>query len=229
MRTILLLGGGFVRQNRWLMLAFAAWPFLMSGFEWSPHHAASVDDVNAIMQQEIFYGLAIADFLASAAIYNEKRSRRIAGVLSKGVSRAQYLLGLLAGSTVFGVVYFLAVVASRLWLLGTSAAELRQAAVLAVSGAVATVWIAALALLFSVILHPLLAAPITGVIAFLPMALLPRASESLPLTVILPTLSSVAALKLAWFSILIALIESAAFVMIASALFRRSDVAVNLE
>lgn len=228
MRTILLLGASFIRQNRWLMLAFVGWPFLLSAFEWFPHHAARLEDVSAIMQQEVFYGLAIADFLASAAIYNEKRSRRIVGVLSKSVSRAQYLMGLVAGSTVFGGIYFIAVAASSLWLLGTGSSELYQAAVLVVCGIIASAWIAALALLFAVILHPLLAAGIAGIIGLAPLALT-GASVFLPLSIIIGRMSSPSTPRLAWPAVLIAVVESALFVMMGSALFQGSDVAVNLE
>lgn len=225
---VLLLAASFLRQNRWLMLAFVGWPFLLAAFEWSPHHAANLDDVNAILQQEVFYGLAIADFLASAAIYNEKRSRRIVGVLSKSVSRAQYLLGLLGGSTVFGGVYFIAVAASLLWLRGFGSADLHQTAVLVICGMVASGWIAALALLFSVVLHPLLAAAIAGVIGFAPLALT-GASTLLPLTEIMRGMSSLSNQQFGWPSILMSVVESALFVVIGSALFQRVDVAVNLE
>lgn len=228
MRTVLLLGASFIRQNRWLMLAFVGWPFLMSAFEWSPHHALNLDDVNAMVQEEVFYGLAIADFLASAAIYNEKRSRRIAGVLSKSVSRTQYLLGLIAGSTVFGGVYFVAIAASLMWLLGTSAAELHHAAVLIICGVVAGGWVAALAVLFSVVLHPIVAAAVAGIIAFAPLALT-GAPIFLPLSALIRGMTSLSASNFEWPSIIIALLETAIFVLIGSPLFQRSDVAVNLE
>src|ERR1700738_3219775 len=108
MIPILLLAQSFIRQNRWLLLAFVLWPFLLGAFVWSPHHGAARDDVSAIMQQELFYGVAVVAFLASSAIYNEKRSRRIIGVLAKAVSRAQYLLGIVLGTACFAVVYFAA-------------------------------------------------------------------------------------------------------------------------
>lgn len=149
-------------------------------------------------------------------------------MLSKGVSRAQYLLGLVLGSTVFGGVYFVAVAASLLWLLGTSAAELYQGAILVISGVVAMAWIAALALLFSVFLHPMLAAAVSGAIAFAPLAMT-SSSMILPLTTMIRGMSSLPGSQFAWPSIFIALLESAIFVLVGSPLFQRSDVAVNLE
>ena len=45
MISVLLLAKNFLRQNRWLLLAFAAFPFLLGAFLRSPHHAASQQDV----------------------------------------------------------------------------------------------------------------------------------------------------------------------------------------
>jgi ABC-type transport system involved in multi-copper enzyme maturation permease subunit len=120
MTPVLLLAKSFIRQNRWLLLAFVFWPFLLGAFVWSPHHAAARSEVSELLQQEIFYGVAVATFLISTAIYNEKRSRRIIGVLSKAVSRAQYLVGLVLGSGFFALVYFVAVGTSLIWLAGVS-------------------------------------------------------------------------------------------------------------
>jgi ABC-type transport system involved in multi-copper enzyme maturation permease subunit len=226
MKAILLLGMTFIRQNRWLTLAFVAWPFLLSAFEWSPYHAPNPDDISAMLQQEIFYGLGIAMFLASSAIYNEKRSRRILGVLSKGVSRAQYLVGLLAGSTVFGFLYFIAIAASLLWVLASF--DLTQIGILLICGLFATAWIVALALLFSVVLHPILAAVVAGAIAFAPLAL-NSIPALLPLSAIVRTMTSTPAQHFPSLSIFIAALESAAFVLIGSGLFQYSDVAVNVE
>jgi ABC-type transport system involved in multi-copper enzyme maturation permease subunit len=180
-----------------------------------------------MLQQEIFYGLGIAMFLASSAIYNEKRSRRIIGVLSKGVSRAQYLLGLLAGSTAFGFLYFIAIIASLLWVLGGASLDLNQIGILLVCGLFATAWIVALALLFSVVLHPIFAAVVAGAIAFTPMAL-DGVSVLLPLNAIVHTVTSIPA-RFPSLSIFIAAVECAAFMLIGSGLFQHSDVAVNIE
>src|SRR5690242_15486374 len=95
MIPVLLLAKSFIRQNRWLLIAFVLWPFLLGAFTWSPEHRANKTEAMEILQQEVFYGVAVVAFLASSAVYNEKRSRRIIGVLSKGISRGQYLCGLL--------------------------------------------------------------------------------------------------------------------------------------
>ena len=162
MMPVLLLAKSFIRQNRWLLLAFVLWPFLLGAFVWAPHHAAARDDVAEIVQQEIFYGVAVAAFLTSSAIYNEKRSRRIIGVLSKAVSRSEYLLGLMLGSGCFAAAYFIAVGVSMIWLLGFSDSIPSISLKVLWQGIIASLWIASLALLFSTFLYPFIAAALAG-------------------------------------------------------------------
>ncbi|PYX95732.1 MAG: hypothetical protein DMG63_18455, partial [Acidobacteria bacterium] len=69
MIPVLLLAKSFLRQNRWLLLAFVALPLLLGAFLWSPHQSASRQDVAEMVQQEMFYGIAVVTFLASSAIY----------------------------------------------------------------------------------------------------------------------------------------------------------------
>jgi hypothetical protein len=77
--------------NRWLWLLLVLWPWgmaallLLSG----PHPA--LDDVEAALQQQAIYGLALVAFTGGALLGNEQRSRRIVLVLSRAVSRRQYL------------------------------------------------------------------------------------------------------------------------------------------
>src|SRR5690348_11672619 len=146
MIPILLLAKNFVRQNRWLLLAFVSMPLLLGAFLWSPHHAASREDVVEIVQQEMFYGTAVVTFLASSAIYNEKRSRRIVGVLSKNVSRARYLLAMLLGSACFAVAYFLSMGVAMVGLLGVSSSLINAAFVLFARGTMAALWTASVGL-----------------------------------------------------------------------------------
>src|SRR5690348_18358985 len=90
MNVMALLARNFVRQNRWLLLAFVLWPFLLGAFEWSPHHAADPETVAVLLKQEIFYGVVVAQSLSSSAIYSEKQSGRIVGVLSRAGRRTGY-------------------------------------------------------------------------------------------------------------------------------------------
>ena len=228
MTTIVLLARNFVRQNRWLLLAFICWPFLLAAFVWSPHHAGNQAEIFEILQQEVFYGVAVVAFLASSAIYNEKRSRRIIGVLSKAVSRAQYLLGLLVGCGCFAIGYFLATGASVMWLLGYSSARLESCVVLLLHGCLASLWIATLSLLFSTFLYPFIAAAVAGAAAFAPLALSRPNVTLAPAAHLMESAGSLAA-TLAWQPVVSAVIESTAFLTLTIRIFASRDVTVSIE
>ena len=228
MIPILLLAKRFVRQNRWLLLAFIAWPLLMGAILWFPNRAASREDVSDMVQLEARYGVVVMAFLASSVIYNEQRSRRIVGVLSKAVSREQYLLGILLGLTCFAFVYFAAVGTAVLWLIGFSNPVERAIFAMFIGGSAASLWTASLALFFSTFLYPLFAAGIAVGLAFAPFVLkaknallAPTAAllqSSDPLSAVIPISSGAAAIA-----------ESAIILLLAAQVFRRRDVAVSIE
>jgi hypothetical protein len=59
-----------------------------------PAAKPEMDDVLSILHQECLYGLGLVAFTGSALLGNEQRSRRIATVLSRAVSRRQYFFAL---------------------------------------------------------------------------------------------------------------------------------------
>ena len=227
MIPILLLAESFIRQNRWLLATLAAWPFVLGAFLWSPHGKAGYTDVAELLQQEIFYGVAVITFLASSAIYNDRRSRRIIGVLSKGVSRTQYLLGLLLGAVCCGTAYFAAVGGSVWWLLGYSRAAFAAVLALFLCGCLACVWMAALAILFSTFVYPFFAAAIAAAVASIPLVMPSTKLIFVPAALIRDALSFSSAVN--WTILLIAVLESAAILALASSIFARRDVTVSAE
>jgi len=80
--------------NRWLWLLLVVWPWGMAAvlLIGNPHPAP--EDIAAIIQQQGIYGLALVAFTGGALLGNEQRSRRIVLVLSRAVSRRQYLAAL---------------------------------------------------------------------------------------------------------------------------------------
>ena len=56
-----------------------------------------------------FYGLAFTGLMAASGINNERRSRRMLAVLSKGIERWQYLGGLLLGAMIDAAIYCIAI------------------------------------------------------------------------------------------------------------------------
>lgn len=228
MIPVLLLTRNFVRQNRWLLIAFMLWPFLLGAFTWSPHHPANREDVADDVRLEVFYGLVVVTFLVSSAIYNEKRSRRIVGVLSKSVSRLRYLLGLWAGAGCFAALYFVMIDASVFWLMGLSEALLRFEIAVFLQGVVASLWVSAVGLLFSTFLYPFIAATLAGAIALGPLALSHANVLLAPVVSLLQDADSFAA-NFHWAAIAAALAESVLFLMVGAKIFRHRDVTVSIE
>ena len=228
MTPVLLLAKSFMRQNRWLLLAFVCWPFLLAAILWFPHQTTSRDDISEMAQMEIRYGVVVVAFLASSAIYNEKRSRRIIGVLSKAVSREQYLGGLLLGSAYFAVAYYAAIGAAILWLTGVSSQVTRGVFVVFVNGTLASLWTASVALLLSTFLHPFFAAALAAGVAVAPFALRDANVFVAPVGALLAG-SDPLATSMSPAAIAAAAIESALLLVLAAQIFMRRDVAVNIE
>ena len=82
-------------QNRWLFLLLMLWPYAMAAILLLPGDKPDSADILSMLHQECFYGLALAAVTASTQLGNEQRSRRILLVLSKAVSRTEYLLAIL--------------------------------------------------------------------------------------------------------------------------------------
>jgi hypothetical protein len=77
--------------NRWLWLLLVLWPWGMAAILLVGGLHPAPEDVEAALQQQSIYGLALVAFAGGALLGNEQRSRRIVLVLSRAVSRRQYL------------------------------------------------------------------------------------------------------------------------------------------
>lgn len=80
--------------NRWLWLLLVMWPWGMAAVLLIGNRHPAPEDIAAIYQQQGIYGLALVAFTGGALLGNEQRSRRIVLVLSRAVSRRQYLAAL---------------------------------------------------------------------------------------------------------------------------------------
>jgi hypothetical protein len=77
--------------NRWLWLLLVLWPWAMTAVMLTSGLHPALEDVEAALAQQSLYGLALVAFTGGALLGNEQRSRRIVLVLSRAVSRRQYL------------------------------------------------------------------------------------------------------------------------------------------
>ena len=85
-------------QNRWIYLFLMLWPFGMAAILLVPAAKPEPEDVLSILHQECLYGLGLVAFTGGALLGNEQRSRRIASVLSRAVSRRQYFFALVSAA-----------------------------------------------------------------------------------------------------------------------------------
>lgn len=224
---VLLIARAFLWQNRWLLAAFVCWPILLGAFTWSPQKGADPADVTEIVQQEVFYGLAVMAFLAGSAIHNERRSRRIVTVLSKAVSRSQYLRGLLVGAIVFAGAYFVMIAAVFLLMMGLSFKTLAGSASVLFSGIVAALWVSSLALTFSTFLHSLLAGFLAGAAGFSPLALKPHLLL-LPLTRLIGNVNPFS-FEISWPAISVSCAQALIFFLVGAKILARRDLAAAVE
>jgi hypothetical protein len=141
--------------NRWLWLLLVLWPWGMAAILLVGGLHPAPEDVEAALAQQSLYGLALVAFAGGALLGNEQRSRRIVLVLSRAVSRRQYLGALWLTAFLPLLLYVLDLAltgpvlgasASVLWqtlgallILSLTAASLAVLASLALPGVVAGV------------------------------------------------------------------------------------------
>jgi len=222
-KPILLIAANFFREQRILLSLMLAYVVLGGGTLALLPHAPEVADVLFLIKQHAAYAVLLGVALASTAIHNERKSRRILAVLSKGITRGEYLAGLLLGSVSVLVAYLfcLGIVATVL-LARVGVAAVQGWTVLGVA-AVATLLAAAITIFYSTFAHPWVALPLTLVTIAVPI---------FPVAALLKQLAAWGAgtgVSLPATVVGIALAETLAFWLLAAWAFRNRDIAVAVE
>ena len=234
MTPVLLMAGNFARENRWPLITLLAYVALFGGgvtFFGDP----PLEDTIFLLRSVGVYGLAFTALLAASGINNERRTRRMLAVLSKGIEREQYLGGLLLGTLLCSGLYCLVVglvgslaLARHSW----SAGKLWELVGVLIASFLLT---ATVSLFFSTFLHPLTAAA-AAALTLGAMALGGRLLGG-PWTSILPSYALADAMvsfdlrgwrapgtAAAW-----AVAQSCVFSVVATLVFSRRDIAVAVE
>jgi hypothetical protein len=163
------IGWRLLWANRWLWLLLVLWPWGMAAMLLMGGLHPSVEDVEAALEQQSIYGLALVAFAGGALLGNEQRSRRIALVLARAVSRRQYLGALWLAAFLPLMVYVIDLTLTGP-VLGAPAAVLWQMlAALLLLGLIG----ASLAVLASLVLPGVLAGIVSLGVLSLPLALPP--------------------------------------------------------
>ncbi len=153
-----------LRQNRWLWVLLVLWPWGMAAILLVPGGGLAESDVAALLEQECFYGLALVAFTGGTLLGNESRSQRIALVLSRAVSRREYMAALWLTAWVPQVLYVLSFSLSGAMLREPAQVLLQLAGAQLALGAA----LASLTLMFSIVLPGIVASSLSfGAIALL--------------------------------------------------------------
>jgi hypothetical protein len=144
-------------QNRWIYLFLMLWPFGMAAILLVPASKPELEDVLSILHQECLYGLGLVAFTGSALLGNEQRSRRIAGVLARAVSRRQYFFALVSAAWLPLAIYVASFVVSGMALFSSVHQPVELLFALALAQLVMGMWTAAAALFFATWLPTMLA------------------------------------------------------------------------
>jgi ABC-type transport system involved in multi-copper enzyme maturation permease subunit len=167
-KPVLLIAVNFAREQRWPILTLLLWVLLLAflGLVTDVHRER--EDLLFVFKQDAVYVLAFSVFFGGSAIYNERRSRRILGVLSKAVGRQQYLSGLVLGVTIACAVYCFALGMTGSWTLGGAGFSIGHVWFLMVCLLAACALAGTVALMFSTFLNPFFAAGATAIVLGFP-------------------------------------------------------------
>lgn len=146
-----------LHQNRWIYLFLMLWPFGLAAILLVPAAKPEMDDVLSVLHQECLYGLGLVAFTGSALLGNEQRSRRVATVLSRAVSRRQYFFALASAAWLPLALYVVSFVVSGIVLFVEIDRPWPGLFSLALAQLVLGMWTAAAALFFATWLPMMLA------------------------------------------------------------------------
>jgi ABC-type transport system involved in multi-copper enzyme maturation permease subunit len=238
MKPILLIALNFIREQRWPLIVLIIWVLGSSMAAGFGTDKLVTDDVIFFLKTQAIYGIAFIAFLSASAIYNERKSRRILAVLSKGISRSAYLLGLLLGVLIAGAVYCLAMGGTGGLMFrnaGLPQDELWRVILVLMTSFVVT---STVAMFFATFLSPLFSTVATAFALGTPAIAAHIAggpwSRILPVYYLMDSIlnfsvNTAAGWETFWGSVFWALVDSAVLWLIASWLFSYRDVAVPIE
>ena len=233
MRAIWTIGIEFARQQRVMLVIFAFWILGFDLIVAAFHRGTDYSDIAAIFTQQCIYGIAFTVFLSSSVLHNERNSRRVLAMLSKGITRADYLAAHILGITLLGTLYFVAA-GGLFWAIHQSYGIDVYVAQTVLAGIAAALLATTVALAFASWMHPLLAAVLTMVVLAAPMPFLPH-SEAMVISPVAYFLRASFFFDHSqgwtgpWSYWLIAVLETAAAWLAAAFIFERQDVAVPTE
>jgi ABC-type transport system involved in multi-copper enzyme maturation permease subunit len=233
MRAVFLLSANFVR-TQWIPVAMMTAYLIAAGglFGWHQQRA----DVQFYVQWHSYNAVFIGTLIAVPAIWSERRSRRILAVLSKGISRWQYLAGLLCGCALISFWFCVLIGGITAWLCLRGGMPAGSLLSLMVVLFLCSVTAESAGLLSAVGLHPLVAMIATSAFLLLPFALEPAGwylpAELFPVASLMQVLRDFHFQALGtgiWRIADGAILETILFSALGGAIFSRRDVTISPE
>lgn len=235
MRPIWLIATTFLRQN---LLAGSVLLFYIVFFgvvfTFIPHRNKDLEGFQLIFKQQASYGLLFSLFLCLSAVHQERKSRRILAVLSKGILRSEYLAGQMLGAALFALIYFTALNLEMRWFGFRFGFEPRTESVI-IASFIGAVVASALALVCGSVLHPYIAALVCAMLLAIPGSVSRSVPPISPLFPVSHVFYGILGFNFekgwqaGWLFLPFALVHLVVIWLAGSALFHRTDVTVSLE
>jgi ABC-type transport system involved in multi-copper enzyme maturation permease subunit len=231
---ILLIAGNFLREQRWLVILLVILAASNAAIFSVGDRVVAAEDILFYVKQQTTFAILFSVFLATSAIHNERKTRRILAVLSKAIGRRDYLAGLLLGVISVPAIYCLAIALAGTWLARHSGA-LRELWALVGVSALAAVLAGAVTLFFTTLLNPLFATVAAALAMGVPIALERTLGHSwasvLPVYSLVMSVSgaTLAATNVSWPLIGIAVGEVVLLWLASAVIFARRDITVAVE
>jgi ABC-type transport system involved in multi-copper enzyme maturation permease subunit len=237
MKAILLIAINYVREQRWPIFVLLLWILLLAFLGLIANIPRDRDELLYLFKEVAIYVVVFSIFFGGSAIHNERKTRRILAVLSKAISRQQYLSGLVLGVTLSCSVFCLSLGITGSWTLGQAGFPISQVWFLMLCVIAACMLAGTVALMFSTFLNPFFGASATAIVLLGLPAVAGRVLSSgwesvlpvysLAMIVLKSSFSDPGSVS--WFPVGLAVVETIAFWVLAARIFAYVDIAVALE
>ena len=236
MRAICLLAWNYLREQKIFLIVISVYLGIGTGWLALSPETPQLEDLSFLVKQQAGYAIAFGLFITSGAIFTDRRTRRILLVLAKGIDRSQYLAGIYLGSCIVLIGYlFLSWLGAGI-LLARSGLPWNSLTEMMLAALVATLLSAVIALLYSTMMHPLLAVGASVVTMGIPHAM---AKVIAPAFDALLPVYAISGAVISWtpneplamppYLLLVAVAEVGVFFLLAVLTFRGRDLALSVD
>jgi hypothetical protein len=233
MRRVWLLATNVVREQRWYTLlmfvyiaGITATMFLGGG--------GRENEMLLVFKQEALYGAFFSAVIAASLFQTDRKARRITAVLSKAVTRREYLAGAIVGTNLVTASYYVAVFASLFLLFPQT--SMRTGLLMMAYLLMASALVSVVTIFFTTFLHPMLATGVAGIMLASPFlaeklgwSALGRALPSVELVRHVLDFAVGKPMVLEGGILALALVECVALWFLAGWIFERRDITLTVE